>query len=734
MQDDSQNCDIPKVPKRSKSITRYPKIMPTYVVAFAMHETYDDLMTAQQMICKQSPQGSINSVTPKNSVKILDPNATEKFTHITDMSQDNDQTEALKDAAQCADIKKSSETTLATLTNSNSIQNIQPEVIFNSVHVKLFKDESKFRKKNHKNKRVDKKNFHFKCKHCKSITKKIKLRYNKSKRNAVATDIVERGLCNLSNIINQSRILKKVFAVENLLEEQPLSDRVSTEEFSSLSSSTTKKDVLSHSSDNTLTRKWSSSSSRNDNSSINTYSSVIQVSSENVIPYKTDVLNVAVAVAFNKAKANECKQRQFITNEEVYLAKQDLTGADTVILPTVTLTSKPSSYENTHIKNARDIVNHIEDASSNATLIGNNKKSSLAISIDEDTFVIARTSSDFNKSSFNSNLTLTNSEIQSDETITGNEGYARDSDYNNEKLLNAVINLGMFPESNPSTSKFNENAVIVTKEHKTYVKKDDDVILNEQGDLVKNILKKNFDVEKNLGVHKIITLPDETIIRAKLKENHVTQSKTENEFPNTNPSTLSEMWDRLILILDAALKRIEETLPNRIIQEIKKILDFDNYKNFVLKVMSEKTADIAAKESVLNKGVYVDMLQTETDENLQCDLLQNQVIDRLMTKLYPEGPTINSPKFSHKLITKIFREYLDDLSPGLETDIEKEETMSGVEPELAQDVSRFHRLKVLLSVPIKFMKENAFVMTSVPTFLLILLCMYGLVVFIMKPL
>lgn len=754
---------VSKKGKRPKSATRYPKRMPTYVVAFSVQESRDD-PAKNPLGGKRSSEkstSSIKTLSPSestNSAKTFTITPTDKLSHVLSIPTISEVKIDIKDSNQYGDVDKSPQMS-SYIVVDNITTDEQPEVIFNAPLHKKSKDDNKFsRKKPKKNKRVIKfKNIHFKNKTSKnSISRRLEKYYEK------INSLSSKSVCKL-------RDLKKVLAKENLLDD---SDRIyfydDYDEGSPASSpSTTKKSFVSHTSQNTLIQKSSSSSRNEDFYSIKTANSVIQVASE-VMPYKNDVINVAVALAFNPSKQSNHPGDSSNSNEKL-LHKENLTSDDTFLLPYVDLTSGTPSHDNSKfIKNNLDSIkpNALNEAEvSTVTLTGFEKKSVGGICSDDDTFVIARTSSDFNKSSINSEFTITST---SDSTLNAE---AQPSLISKDELAigfphrttlsDTVRTLGFYPEMAPSTSydlnfKPDPNGVIVTENLMTNFsinpKNKGDLPTDEMNNLSKNVLRKNIDVEKLACLQKNIELPNEVTIKSNLKETNVGHQRKQcfEEIKTNKPSDLSEMWERLTLILDLAVTRLEETLADKILKELKKSLEVfkqpENKPNLELQVTELQPIKYKEEVKVSHKEVSVLEIKKanfEVDESLQCDLVQNQVIDQLMLKLSVEAPKpIPTSTVSLKKLKKaqIVKDYVEVLKPPaadsalVEIGKGDQVTVSTATAELrTEEASGLHRMKVLFSGPMSFIKENVFVITSVPTFFIVLLCLYGIIVIIMKP-
>uniref|UniRef100_A0A2A4JBP8 Uncharacterized protein n=1 Tax=Heliothis virescens TaxID=7102 RepID=A0A2A4JBP8_HELVI len=705
---------ITKKGKRPKSATRYPKRMPTYVVAFAVQETHDDPPKNQQMPKKRSFETgtpSTRSISPcgsVNSAKTFTITPTEKLSHVLDVATISEVKIDIIDENQCGDVEKKSPQISSYFVVDNRMADEQPEIIFNaSKHIKKSKENNKFtRKKPKKNKRVIKfKNVHFKYKNPKNnISRRLEKYYEKSKMNSPNAELIQKQICSnvLSKVVSRSRVLKKVLAKENLLDESgriSFSDGTSVNDFDdgSLSSSpsTTKKSFISHTSQNTLIRKDSSTSSRNDDFySIKTANSVIQVSSD-ITPYKTDIINVAVAVAFNSKPNNN--QNMLASNiQERFLCKENLTSEETFFAHNAILTSEtPSEDESKYFNVNYDelspmnldefaAINHNQKESVRGSPTAGNNNLIDIMGSENETFVIARTSSDFNKSSVNSDVTLTTNSDTTFRTEIDPNSHKKD-DFTPKfvnlpaNLLNRVIDLGFYPGMTPSTSSRanfeNEiNDVLIADKNTISFPLIPTNKVNSPVDLKNNItvLKKSYDVDKVVCPQKNISLPNDIAIKAKLKEaERAPRRSGADEVRNKYPTDLSEMWERLTLVLDLAVQRLENTLADKIVKDVKASLAMFNQREYKVPEQEIETKPSPIKyerpiPEMLHKEVFVieEHLKHDTNTYVQCDLVQNQVIDQLMHHLSADGPQLlQTSTTSLKKLTKpqILKEYFGNL-------------------------------------------------------------------------
>lgn len=739
--------------RRPKSSSRFPKQMPSYIVAFAVHETYDDIATAQQMICnKRSLQGSASSVSPAISSKtILDQIPAPKTPEV-DFIETPDEVKDIEE-----DIKNDR--------NDDNLNDLPETMDYFVVDNKEEKDVNQLddninviksnQIKHQKNRLSKKKRLnHYKIKN-------VNFKYKKSlkkdemcnKKPGCAAKFRETFYSNsVSKVVSRTSLLKSVVAKENIRDAIDLmhsDDDNNNDESLYSSPSTTKKSFISYSSDDTLTRQGSTSSKNEDLYSINTVSSVIKIPSQQMKPFKAEVMNVSVAVAYNpSSKDNEYKIQSSDQCRSLY--ERDLMSTETLIKAQDSLTSDSGSCdipENVKFM-ALQVMN--ESNTSEKTLKPNANS--------ENTYVVNNANSETDVS-FPSESTL----APNSETFMYAENLRqtppileKETKYNRVPLLDTVINMGIFPEINPSTSSaanFNDelNSVFVTgdsgKFSKSPLYKGKHFVENNLQDSSKYVFKKSFDANKDVNSLKNVNLPNESTIKAIIDETDKIDSKFCSGELGNYPGNMTELWDRLVLVVDSAVKRLEYSLTDKIIAEIRNSLPIFEKQNALLKeeVYLVDVEKLAGNKVLSNKEVYVERneIQNVNNESLQCALVGNQAIDDIMLKLSVEGPKANFPGSTTKSFPKlkkqkIFRDYFEVLKPPtVESAMVKchgdTVTVSTTTPSEIQEVGSFSRVKAILSGPMTFLRENMLVVTSVPTFFVMLLCVYGVIVFIMKP-
>ncbi|CAB3256062.1 unnamed protein product [Arctia plantaginis] len=676
--------------KRPKSATRYPKRTNTYVVAFALQEPSVENIPKTIAESKRIPA---NCKTSNESISVT---GSATFTETLSISSTNDLSHPLMvptisevnidmlDGNQCGDTEKKSPQTNNYQEVDNKMVDEQPQIIFNaSKNIKRCKEHRQsLRKKPKSYRRVIKfKSIHFKYKNSKNvITRILEKKILKAKMNTINSEPVNTK----SKVISRSRILKSLLAKENLLagtDPMWMLDMPSLNENRTLSPNTetlcTPSVLSSYGSQNTLVNDSSFSFQSDDLYSIKTVNSVVPISSDTT-PYNTD-LNIAVAVGFTSLKPNNGQSESTINSNEKSSDKGNVTSTDTMPLSGMELTSQVPSDDSANKTFTEDLILN-EKYMSSETLAGLEKISSNIVS-DDDTFVMGRTISDFDKSGNCSESELTSIS----ETRPKSEYVAAKEIINHVSqkvtLLDTVVHLGLglYPEMTPSTSS-GANFDNSMDDVLCQVNKDSLTIQNQ---LSKNVLKKSFEIETK-EIHNNISLPNEVAIKAILKDAEKSQKKTHEELKDKNlPLDMIEIWNRLSLVLDLAIKRLEETITENIIREIKKSLSSIATKNTdetdesLFKSKGIKTCDVIMS----NKEVFAneENLRNENHQGHQCDLVQNHIIDQLMLKLSVEGPkTLNSSQISLKSLKKpqVIRDYFDIIKqPTDECDVEVDESV-----------------------------------------------------------
>lgn len=778
--------------KITKSKIRFQKSLPTYVVAFAVQETYDEPPTGRQKLCKKrSLSETISSITPtaSNKTVTLDSKSVQRLAQKSDMYQRYNEIKIdiiEEHDNQSGDVKKDPLQTTVYIADNNIAEdsfNVQPQILFDSTKNKQRIARKKYKKSNHT---VKIKNMNFKTKN-NNIKKKIEQYYLKGKHSSASAQI-QKDLCSvtISNLLSRTRFLKTAQATENLLEAAGLNrdgdelDYNGNENESMLSDSTSKFLSTNSSSHNTLTQDGSGTVIHSDEEFFNIdIDSVVNMDLSPGVtsPYKSDIINVAVAYNTGMHTAEK------LCAEKKRYSFGNLTSTETLTAASGPLTSKVPS-DGSKINENSQVINLGPQNFSDRTLQGN-----MAISeqtIINDKFFTAKSSSNFHKPSFESADTESMSgscepiicdEEKCPPQIVNSESARTNSVHSNRNsIFDTVINLGIYPELVPSTSSAAEfkdsfeNQVIVTDTQPSHFVTDKQASVPqtnaktfERSKKYRNIFKKyHHNNLKNMSAHKNLSLPNNATIKAMLDDSELKRTNfevTESASKPDIPRSMPELWDRLTLVLDSAIKRLEQTLADKIIKEIKSksfsdslpIPQVNRVQSHI--ITANKSLDI--KLSVLKASEDKEVLVKQEsitvfdgDKNFQCDLIESKVIDQLMLRLSFEHPKalvsrisplkiLKTPSASDRLkepqILKKCYELLNPPSSETQTleDIKAAEIsgtatlMSNNTPVRLRTFSS--RFKGMLETPAEFFKENALVITTVPVFFLGLFTLYSFI-------
>lgn len=689
---------------------------------------------------KKNSQASINCMISRISLKTLEQCTPEKLNTIHTPAGNIEKENKINLVRQNEELK-----TLLQIDNQhvnklyidNDI-NDQSEVIFNVSSYKRYNNDGGKLIKGKKLKRYN-------------HTRKIRLNFRNTRNtwNRTVKHCKEGAEESVPNVLPRSKVLKKVFAKEKLpdhisLSREYIMNLLNANSLSRLS--VMRKVFPSRSVKNLfLPHKSSSLFIYDELCNINSTNSEIKILPDKCIPYNTDIFNVAVAVVHTKS--TESNKLTITPSEDKYiLFREDLTSSETITLPSLTITSKTQFTEffsvEDNLKCCVNTTSNLSDAS-NKTLVNVDidHNSHICVTSDHDNFFNARTSSDFNRSILSSNYTVTSNSTS--DCHSENVDLTDNVDVNRNLICNTVINIDVLADTTPSTSSAVKhgsdlNDVIIKQPLKTYFSdknKGDNEHTNNLKDLSTNILIKPIDVEKNTNHHKTLNLPNETTLKWQIENQGDPLNFYSEEFKNNYPINFSDMWDKFILVLDKSIKKIEETLAEKVTNELKKLIDILNhYKHGNISVpmkIEEESLHTKENRTTSDKEVSANRLTFEINEEIQCDLLKKTIIDELMINI--ETPKSEKPVYKKSrewLKEKIFKDYLDILTTPIADSQEDSIPVPAASFELNVDGQRFYGLKNAFRIPVQFFKENAFVITSVPIFFAILLCIYGLILLV----
>ncbi|XP_072933854.1 uncharacterized protein [Epargyreus clarus] len=741
-----------KTSKKPKSQTQYPKKLPTYIVAFAINET--------------NKKSSVEDLPPKLiEINQLAPTAASQTFTINTSKQnivkvDIEASNEIKN--ECGDVENE-----VTQGSSNIRTNLilneatsQPQVLFSAQrHVqKPTLNTEGNRKKLKKYKHVVKlKNIYFKNKRS-GMTRNLKRYYKKAQNNYNSPRQIQKGLYHdaISKRVSRSPDLRKVLAKENLLEE---SEKLSLIEinvpenkdgFFICSPLEGNSSFVSDSSQGTLTRQ-DSLSSRND---ITTTNSVIRINDLKT-SYKTDIINVAVAHITNTPNLNR-KSYSIVVPQEEAEYKGSLTSTEAAFSQTLMLTSNYSfeGTEKSHIGNISN-MSAVDNKLSVKTLIPPNKLPALSC----DTFEVPRTSSYFHNPT-----TKSNSDLRYDyesQGISCNRNDFRNYDkkdniHRTQQLYDDIINMSLFPKTAPCSSSIpdlsNNDNVIITKEvHKIQhqipkiANRGDETYVNAQNDFHSNIFQKPLHVENSADHQKNLNLPNAAQLKSNMTNQTRTQRKCTEEARDNYPASFPELFDKLTIVLEIAVKRLEKTLSEKIENELRKSFhEISKLTHPIPKFEVNRSEDLQTDILLdVNKSNATVLSKPTTNTSLQCDIVQNEVIDKLMIDISDEAPKSfvqsSSSNFTQKLKKpKLLKDYFEVLKAPLSSHYTEQEVGKGdsvqisVEDAVDQRKPPFDCTKTLFWVPVTFVRENMFVITSVPAFLFVLFVIYSYVLLILK--
>lgn len=728
--------------KRLKSVTKYPSKEPSFIIAFALQETYDNLATAQQKICcGKNSKASNRTITPEDS------NTNCSTDEMRESQSHSALTETPLDNAGCdRDEGGDLDQDLTSLEECIIIKKIDnPNIIFGSSGQRKSLKQRTTNKQN-KCKYLNKvKVVYNKRKDSKRLDKKICKYFGKKHMNFSA---ISNKAESTSKILSRTRVLEKASTKKKLIEEQHIKD-TNHQNSASVSFITASESFFSYSSQDTLTNKESNSSvmdSKCDLSKTVSASSVIRILPDDT--FKT-VINVSRAVIQSSTFAFEHNVRT-IPSDNTVVMHENLTSTEAVIKP-VTLTSDPLSEVSSKAicDNYMDLT--VSDISSER-LEGDSTISTTEASDEEYTFYNAKTSSFFNSYDIDQNL---ESAVQMERPdALFQETFAKvDPNATNSSLIDRVINLGIFPEIISHNSNHYTNDVIVTDNRIYSYPEDEETFGYDENNvnrmIPKNVTQKSFRPELNVGFIKPKTdlkLVNEAAITDILQGNGKNENVTRTEqLINEHPSNISELWEKLLIVLDSTAKKIEESLSERIIQEMREALKILNKSDAKKDI---ETGLFPTVPTVNNSGdtdepmkeVCPEDVPSKLEQGLQCNLVQSQLIDELMFfknrsicgRICPDVSLQSSSKYIERSFEVLKPPGVMNIpNRGDVMTLTDEETVEGP---CTKVLHIKHPVFMKFSVIWRFFKDNVFVLTSVPVFFFVFVLFYLFVLLITQTL
>lgn len=290
-------------------------------------------------------------------------------------------------------------------------------------------------------------------------------------------------------------------------------------------------------------------------------------------------------------------------------------------------------------------------------------------------------------------------------------------------------------EKNENTSETNFNIVPTTSNVDNLISNviisDGMYKLKSKGDcqfldLKQKILNKPLDIEGSDKYHKKMntTLPNGATIKEIITERENLQKFTCSE-ESRNFQPFCDLWEKISITLDLAIKKLEESLSDKILSELKTTLNkIEHFVNQISLQKLNESRDVNA----------VERAESFHEEGLQCSIIQSHVIDNLMFKLSGDGQSERSArtkilKVKHPKILadtfEVLKAYSQPVAGITEGDSLK---VSSVE----SGTSTESRRRMLFHGPMRFLRENTIVLGSVPAFFLYMLVIYGFIVLVVK--
>nr|XP_026484157.1 putative uncharacterized protein DDB_G0282133 [Vanessa tameamea] len=322
---------------------------------------------------------------------------------------------------------------------------------------------------------------------------------------------------------------------------------------------------------------------RNNNCLINSQHNIVNNNvNEKRNAFTTGVVNIVVAQV-NNTSILDYNQNETLEN---LMLQESLTSAESFIsqLDTITSTSN-SEMSNTNSK--RDYF----------TIISSNESSSITLTppqtnfeliSENDDFVMAKTSSYFKKNNSDSIRTLTPEGIKDKLKLANNDFRTLDSQNTKPFSLDTIINMKIYPNipENKCQNLYIDNCdnVIITNDKiKT---KPASTFENDYNAATRQIILKNIDKKSyrndDSGNRNHIYLPDENTIKDMLTETDNSQKRSCSE-ESRNYIPIADLWEKLSTLLDNAIRKLEETIMEKIKNEIKQVLGaFESNMNLKL--------------------------------------------------------------------------------------------------------------------------------------------------------
>ncbi|XP_045532744.1 uncharacterized protein LOC123720249 [Pieris brassicae] len=240
-----------------------------------------------------------------------------------------------------------------------------------------------------------------------------------------------------------------------------------------------------------------------------------------------------------------------------------------------------------------------------------------------------------------------------------------------------------------------------------------------------NLIKKTFDISENFQKNVNVTLPNESTIQEILTQRENVQKLSCSE-ESRNFQPFPDMWEKISVTLDLAIKKLEQSLSDKILNELKTTLHkIEHFANQISLQKPNQSGDVDAIEKA----------ESNNDEGMQCNIIQSYVIDNLMIKLSEEGQSEGSArtkilKVKHPKILADTFEVLKAYSKPVSIPTGEGDSLRVSSGE--SEISTQSRRRLLFRGPMRFFRENSIVLGSVPAFFVYMLVIYGFVMLVVR--
>ncbi|CAH4037544.1 unnamed protein product [Pieris brassicae] len=418
-------------------------------------------------------------------------------------------------------------------------------------------------------------------------------------------------------------------------------------------------------------------------------------------PYKTDCINVALVQMERSPMVNRSKEKNCCTNNY----KVDGNKSNSLILAK-NIPNPATDYSKSYLSNIHD-----ENENSETTLVGS-VFSGFSSSNDER---LHNTGSSINKTD------------DSMFSLTSRSQYYSSTD---EKLEDSSEKPSPISNTIPTTSDvgyvIDTNHVIIADDmRKLYPLKSKGDGQQFMDKFTENLIKKTFDISENFQKNVNVTLPNESTIQEILTQRENVQKLSCSE-ESRNFQPFPDMWEKISVTLDLAIKKLEQSLSDKILNELKTTLHkIEHFANQISLQKPNQSGDVDAIEKA----------ESNNDEGMQCNIIQSYVIDNLMIKLSEEGQSEGSArtkilKVKHPKILADTFEVLKAYSKPVSIPTGEGDSLRVSSGE--SEISTQSRRRLLFRGPMRFFRENSIVLGSVPAFFVYMLVIYGFVMLVVR--